>query len=267
MRSIQPRLLLLTLLLALPLAAQVASDSVLKDFKANGDFILEIDGQDLKNAEIYFSERAVAYLLMAPELSSPLMVSLRSQAVESLHLMKVYKKKDGTVDLLADAVLQRASGLQLASGRVLVFTVAGKLAKLKPNPPLLGRHQGERLKRHNPEYAFRAGQYSPQSGPLEELRNQPKKVKVMVYFGSWCPACKRMVPNVLRVADEIEGSQVEFVYYGLPQPLTADPESERADIHGVPTVVIFVDGEEAGRLDGHDLNAPEASLVRLLAKS
>ena len=248
--------------LLLPAAsnAQMMADEVLRDFKINGDFVLELDGNVLKSSEVFFSERAVAYLVMAPELASPVMISPRARSVQSVHLMKVIKKQGGgAVDILADAELVPLGSFTL-QGTNVVFSIDGKGAKLMPKPWALGRHNAERLKKSNPEYAFQATQYTPGAQHLEALRNQSKEVKVMVYFGSWCPHCKRMVPRILRVAEELAGSKVDFEFYGLPSPLTDDPEAKRADVHGVPTMLVFVDGKEAKRFDGNGLQVPEASI-------
>lgn len=270
MRSIGHRALLgllaLTLLVApRPAAAQIPADEVLKDFHIIGDYDFALAGKVLKNAEVFFSERAAAYLVMAPELDSPVLLSPRGRAVEAVHLMSVLKRNDGTVDILADAMLEPVGPFQLKSGE-LTFLLDGKDARLQPKPWLLGRHAGERLKEHNPEYAFKAAQYVPRGEHLERLRRLSGDVRVRVYFGSWCPVCKRLVPNVLRVDEELAGSRIEFEYYGLPQPMTQDPETERAGIHGVPTVVVFVGGKEVGQLTGQDLAVPEASLSGLLGK-
>jgi thiol-disulfide isomerase/thioredoxin len=242
-------------------------DEVLKDFKINGDFVLEVDGEVLRGSEIFFSERAVAYLVMAPDLSSPIMISPRTRTVESVHLMKVMKKNGGaSVDILADAELTPISSFKLQDSNV-VFTLNDKTAKLKPKPWLLGLHKGDRLKEHNPEYAFGAAEYTPAASYIEALRGIQKDVRVRVYFGSWCPHCKRIVPRILRVADELEESRLRFEYYGLPSPFGDEPEAVRAGIHSVPTVVVFIGGEEAAQLSGDDLNAPEAALRRTVGES
>jgi len=264
-RALLGLLPLTCLLAALPAAAQVGADAVLKDFQVVGDYDFEVAGKILKHAEIYFSENAVAYLVMAPELDSPLMISPRSRAVESVHLMSVLKRDAGTVDILADAQLEPVGPFQIAGGEVH-FKLAGQDAGLKLKPWLLGRHPGAQLKEHNPEYAFKASRYLPDSGDVERLRQVAGGVRVRVYFGSWCPVCKRFVPGFLRLEEALAGAPIEFEYYGLPQPLSEDPESERAGIHGVPTVVVFVDGKEIGQLSGQELAAPEAALSALLAK-
>ncbi len=244
-------------------AAQVPADAMFSGFKRNGEFLFELDGEPLKHAEIYLSKRATAYLVIAPELASPLLISPRAGSVESVSFMKVMKRDDGTIDLLADASFNRLGAFRIA-GQEIVFEVKGKDAKLKAKPPLLGGQEPEALKSYKPEYSQLAEEYTPEARYLGNLRSQQDAVRVRVYFGTWCPVCGRLVPRILRLGEELEGSRVQFEYYGLPQPMTDDPVTKAQDLHGVPTAIVYVGDEEVGRLTGGDLNAPEKSITRLV---
>jgi hypothetical protein len=112
-------------------AAQVPADALFRGFHPDQNFFFELGGKTLKHAEIYLSDRAAAYLVVAPELPAPLLVNLRAQSVETVSFMKVVKREDGTIDLLADASFSRVSGLQLGD-REVVFQVNGQTAKVKP---------------------------------------------------------------------------------------------------------------------------------------
>lgn len=243
--------------------AQVPADAVFSGFKRNGEFLFELGGEDLKHAEIYLSERAASYLVIAPELASPLLISPRTKSVESVSFMKVMKRDDGTIDLLADASFNRLGAFDI-SGQELHFKVKDQDAKLKAKPPLLGSQDAEGLKSFKPEYASLADEYTPEARYVDSLRSQESTVRVQVYFGTWCPVCGRLVPRIMSLADELEGSRIDFEYYGLPQPMTDDPVTKREDLHGVPTAIVYVGEKEVGRLSGGDLNAPEKSITRLV---
>ena len=248
---------------ALSSTAQVPADAMFSGFKPNGDFIFELGGKTLKHAEIYLSDRAAAYLVLAPELASPVLISPRTQSVETVSFMKVAKRENGTIDLLADASFKRLGSFQLKQQEI-IFQIKGQTAKLRVKPPLLGKHHAETLRSYKPEYGERADEYQPMKKAVDALRSQEKKIRVLVYFGSWCSVCGRQVPKILKLADQLRGSNALFEYYGLPPQITDDPIAKREDIHGVPTVVIYVDGKEAGRLTGGDLNAPERSIYKLV---
>ena len=261
LRGLAPAALILWLV-AGSSSAQMPADALFRGFELNGDFIFELDGQDLASAEIYSSERAAAYLIMAPELSSPVLINPRAGAAESVHLMKVAKRPDGSIDLLADATFNRLSPLQI-QGTEVHFDVKGVPAKLKPKPPLLGFHNSEDLKSYKPEYGRLSRAYKPAAAQIETLKSADA-ARVLVYFGTWCPTCGRLVPRVMRVEEELRGSKLEFQYYGLEQGFENNPMAKADDIHGVPTGIVYVNDREVGRLEAGDLNNPEAALARLL---
>ncbi|MCP3957899.1 MAG: thioredoxin family protein [bacterium] len=244
-------------------AAQVPADAVFSGFKPSGDFFFELGGETLENAEIFLSDKAAAYLVIAPELASPVLISPRTQSVETVSFMKVAKREDGTIDLLADASFNRLGSFKLQQQEV-VFQVKGKTAKLKRKPPLLGQHPADTLRSYKPEYGRNADAYKPIEKAVASLRKQSKDVRVLVYFGTWCPVCGRQVPKIIKVADQLEGSKVGFEYYGLPQPMTDDPKTKEDDVHGVPTAIVYVGGKEIGRLTGGDLNSPEKAIYQMI---
>ncbi|MEM7584600.1 MAG: thioredoxin family protein [Acidobacteriota bacterium] len=246
---------------AMSVSAQVPADAIFRDFKPSGDFLFDLGGQTLEHAEIYLSDRAAAYLVIAPELASPVIVNPRAQSVESVSFMKISKRDDGMLDILADASFRPLGKFNL-SGQEVQFKVKGQDAKLHPKPPLLGEHRAETLRSYKPEYGMLADEYTPTAPALAALKAQQDDVRVRIYFGTWCSVCSRLVPRIIKVADELDGSKVSFEYYGLPSQLDSDPEAKKAKVSGVPTAVVYVGGKEVGRLSGGDLNAPEKAISK-----
>ncbi len=91
-------------------------------------------------------------------------------------------------------------------------------------------------------------------------------MRVEVFFGSWCGACATYVPRLIRVADELDGSNIAVDFYGLPRPpaFGQDPRAKAMKITGVPTAIVYVDGKERDRLENNDWKIPELSLNRVL---
>jgi len=232
-------------------------------FEPFSDLLLEVAGQAEPDAEIYASRQAAAYLVMAPELALPVLIRPGLQQVQSVDLMKVVKRDDGSVDLLAGATLGVLGTFEI-QGQAVVFSVGGKATRLVPRPPLVGEHPSKDIFGYSPDYGRGAAAYFPTESYLEALRAIAKPVRVRVYFGTWCPHCQRLVPNVLRVQQELEGSKVSFEFYGLPRQIRDDPEAVRVGIESIPTAIVFVDGKETGRLTGGQLMSPEAALSRML---
>ena len=258
-------LLILALLAATPAtaAAQTPADALFRDFERIGDFQFELAGEVVEAAEIYQSRRAAAYLVIAPELASPILINPRTTSVESVHLMKVARQSDGSIDLLADATFDYLGSFRVA-GTELAFSVKGKPARLKPKPDLLGFQSPEALRSYKPEYDREASAYSPSELHVKAVRALSQEARLLIYFGTWCPTCTRLVPNVLRLSEELEGSKLKIEYYGLPHNMSDDPVTDRDDVHGVPTGIVYVGGEEIARLGVQELNKPEVALARIL---
>jgi thiol-disulfide isomerase/thioredoxin len=245
-------------------AQGIPSDSVLKGFQPSGDYVLVVDGKPVPAAEIYQNE-VPAILVLSSALPSPVLLTPGAGKVETVHIMKVAKQTDGTVDLLADAVLAPIGQFEPA-GENVTFTYEGRKVSLNAKPPLTGLHPGADLKAHNPQYARGASVYKPNGGAIASLKKDPVPVTVRVVFGSWCPHCRQHVPYMLRVEDELKGSNIHFEYFGLPKPPDAwkHPEVKRLGVKGVPTGIVYKNGKEVGRIVGEEWSAPEVQLNKIV---
>jgi thiol-disulfide isomerase/thioredoxin len=247
--------------------AQVAADAVLRAFHPTSEYRLLLAGK-AATAEIYDSQLAGALLILSSSLSSPVILNKRGGQVGTVHVMKVAKRPDGSVDLLADAELADLGHFRL-QGEDVVFTVDGREARLAPSPPLIGVHPRSDLVSHSPEYLRDAEAYSPDPAVLSSLRRQGQPVVVRIFFGSWCPHCKEKLPHVLKVEQALSGSKIAFEYYGLPKPPQAwsDREATRLQVREVPTGIVYVAGREIGRIQRYDWDRVEATLASLLEKA
>ena len=257
----------LVICLAAPVAAEARSSVVpgrdaIEDLELTGDFLFELDGADLTDAEIYVSKRHVAYLVVTPGLPAPLLISPRGNSVQSVQQEKL-ARVDGGATLAADSVAQYIGEYDLRGGK-MIFDLAGKTAKLKPKPPLLGRQTFDALETHDPKYAYNARAYQAKAAAATAPPIPGENLRIRVYFGSWSEICKLLVPKMQQVEDDWKTHGVRFEYYGVPRPIIDDPHAVEMGIVGVPTAVVFVGDEEVGRLTGRALDTPEESLYRLL---
>ncbi len=250
---------------AAPLAAQsAAADAFLSGFQISGDYVVEIDGQEQPKAELYYSDRARSFLVRGSALPSPLLISPAAREVQSLDLMKVAVRQDGSIDVLADAVLAPEGAFRV-EGDSILFRASGKGFRLKPRPWLLGARTGEQMLDSNPEYRRRAEAYAPDAALVAKLAARPGQVRVLTFFGSWCPHCKKHVPMLIKVGQALADRGWTFDFYGVPSPIAGEPEADKHGVHGVPTAIVFVDGREVGRLPAALWPQPEAGLDQVLA--
>jgi thiol-disulfide isomerase/thioredoxin len=232
-------------------------------FTPIGDYQIEIDGAVMKSAQIFGAQQARALVLMTSALSAPLMIDLANGSVSGLHMMKVAKRANGSVDLLPNPVA-KSYGIYSIDGDRIRFEVDGHQVAIGPKPVLVGQRKAAELVEHDPGYGAKRDIYQTSAGLLEQLRNYPEEVRVRVYFGTWCPFCSEMVPRVLKVEAGLEGSMIKFEYYGLPRSITEDAEARAMNIRGVPTGVVFKGGKEIGRISGNSWRTPEQAILDLI---
>lgn len=246
--------------------AQVRLHPVLSDFQPTGDYALVVAGTDVDDAQIYLSRRAAAILIVAARLPSPILLWGGSSRVDSVPAASMVAGEGGGL-----GVLDNVSRTYLGSFRIeeteLIFTVDGREARLRAQPPLIGPQSLARLFDRSPEYVRKASAYRPDPGMIEELQQQSEPVRVLVFFGSWCAACKEYLPHGLKVEEALAGSRIRFEYFGLPLPPAAweDPEVKRLGVKGLPTAIVYVGEEETGRFIGtNGFQRPEDSLSKIL---
>lgn len=237
-------------------------DAVLSDFQRIGEYVVVVDGKEVPSAEIYQTEKAPAILVIASPLPSPVLLSPRGGTVETLNMMKVAKRPDGTIDLLADAVLAPQGRFQVL-GEDVEFAVGGKKVRLKARPPLIGLANAGQLRAYSPSYVRGAAAYRPDGRAIAALKKSAAPVKVRVVFGTWCPHCKQYVPNMLKVEEQLRGSKISFEYVGIPRDFSGQ-DVKRLNVKEVPTGIVYVNGKEVGRLGRTEWEKPEAALSRIL---
>ena len=192
-----------------------------------------------------------------------MLIDRAGRTVATLDLMKVAERADGTVDLLADAVLDPAGALEVAQteGR---FRVGGKAAAVRPLPWKLGPQSGADLLAADAGYRWRAGRFSPDAEALGALRDGARDVRVLTFFGTWCPHCRQHLPLLLDVERELADAGIRFDYYGLPSPFSGEPEARKWGVTGVPAAIVLVGGREVGRIPSSGWSRPELALRDIL---
>ena len=228
-------------------------------------FLVDLDEKPDPEVEVFQSRSTGAFLILSSELPAPVRIRLREAQVETVNLMKVNRNDDGTVELLGDATLAAQPPFQLTADRTgLEFQVGEIKGLLREKPPLLGSSDIAGLLQHSPEYRRTADAYTPSDPIVSKLRDQTDEVEVRVFFGSWCSHCKQMVPRIMKVAEQLEGSKITFDFYGLPPFSSPDPYAEENGINAVPTGVIYLEGKEIGRVSGSGWKVPELAINNLL---
>lgn len=258
-----PRHLLLALaILLLPLTQfplQAQADQTPR-FEPLGLFLFELDGKVLPDAEIYYSGQVGAVLVLTPELPYPIAVVQRNQTLQRLVPSELIKDPAGFIAWSLPATKTAIGEIRLLEDNLPAFSVEGKEARFRTKPPLLGPATLEDIVRYDPSYAYRARPYQPEPGYMSALEEVDTDTLVKIYFSTDCDVCRELLPNIIKVAQELDNPNLRIEFFGLPLKASEHPVGREMNITTFPTGIIYSDGVEVGRAQGHGWRFPSMAI-------
>ncbi len=115
---------------ALPAVAQEAvPPAEANRLEPDGDFLFVLDGRTQRQAEVFSSKVAVVFLIVNDGLESPILVSPRTQSVESVEPASLLRHDDGTVELTDDGARGEIDRFRLDGKKVVWTMTDGRQAK------------------------------------------------------------------------------------------------------------------------------------------
>ncbi len=251
------------LFLALPGFSQTPQEQP-SDFVLFGNFVLEVEGELVRDASLYHSPSRKGVLVRSPLLSSPVLVLPAGKVIQMYADEELVDTGTGSVRLLEGATPTSTTRFTLEDAGPR-WEMDGKRVRLVANPPLLGAHDRAQVLEHDPAYRFKSEQYTPTPDHLRALQQFDGAVKVKVFFGSWCSVCAELMPGILKVDTELAASQAPytFEYYGIPRDYK-DPEVQQEGISSVPTAVVWVNGRRIGQINSASWRYPAMALRNIV---
>lgn len=113
--------------------------------------------------------------------------------------------------------------------------------------------------------------YTVDRSLVEEIAPLLKKKKMELFLGTWCGDSRREVPRMLKILDEagVDSSRVQLIFVSnAPDMYKQSPQHEEAgkQIKRVPTLIIYEDGKEIGRIVEYPVQSLEKDLLTVLRK-
>ena len=242
-----------------PLSSTPASPS----FRQIGQYALEVDGKPAPDAAFFHSLASGSILIRTSQVPGFLELQPRGRVIQTYAAEAFHTNTNGTLDKLPSAKALDSTAFQLVD-QLPQFEAGGHRLVVREKPPLLGPQTAQGILAHDPTYGLRAKLYQPQPDYVGMLEQVTEPVRVKVFFATWCNVCTELMPNVLRVEQELADSNIRFEYYGIPRNLD-DPEVKRHQITGnLPTGIVYVGDKEVQRIVGYSWRFPDMSLRNLV---
>ena len=108
-------------------------------------------------------------------------------------------------------------------------------------------------------------QYEPEPRVIEDLKSLLTSLEVTIVLGTWCGDSLREVPRLLKVLDLLEIPQNDITIIAVDQSKSIPEETiEELQIEKVPTIIIYKDGLEIGRIVETPIETFEKDILYLL---
>ncbi|HPC47672.1 MAG TPA: TlpA family protein disulfide reductase [Deltaproteobacteria bacterium] len=121
------------------------------------------------------------------------------------------------------------------------------------------------------------------SGKARSLKDYRGKVVYLYFTTTWCPYCKKDIPNLKRLHASLKGRPFEIVAvyvnesvskvrwfaqkYELPYTVLVDDDAQVARLYGVQGVPLRIVLDASGGVDCYRCASAEDSITRLLKKA
>jgi Thioredoxin len=116
-----------------------------------------------------------------------------------------------------------------------------------------------------PDWRTAAESYSPNLEFISGLQAVREEIQIEVFLGTWCPDSKQNVSAYFKIMDLVQNPLIRTTYIGLPQK-----KEDRAkyiqgkDIQRIPTFIVTIRGQEAGRIIETPRTSVEEDLWRII---
>ena len=96
-----------------------------------------------------------------------------------------------------------------------------------------------------------------------DLQDHLEGLKIKVFMGTWCEDSQREIPHFFKLLDALDFDQRQLEMYAMSEEKTTPQNFEKdLEIHNVPTIIFFKNGEEINRF----VELPVSSLATDIAK-
>jgi thiol-disulfide isomerase/thioredoxin len=231
------------------------------------DFCVEVDGDYPADARFYRSETRGQFFIDIPAMANGFLMDLKAKQLTAVPRDRITRGEEDLTyqdGLPADAPAYAFS----IDGPIIRFDAGSRkvrILRVLDRPALVGEVAIDELLVDRAEYRAGMSNYTPDETALRAVSSYDKPIKIDIYFGTWCPHCKKYVPKILRIANDADNNQIVFNPIGVPKNFGAEegPWSGKK-IQVIPTVIISQNGKEITRLSTHDSALPEIELAGIL---
>lgn len=231
----------------------------------NYEFTVDIGGKPAGDARLYNARGRPAILIVIPGAPQAIVIDTGRRQVLTADAAAVSSGEEADQVMLADEAAGGEPQPFTMERDTVVFFLSGHKHRLARRPPLLGDVSSDALIAQIPAYRKGMEDYTPAPQDIVYLKDFPDPVRIEVFFGSWCPHCRVMVPRFLKSIQEAANANLQCVFTGVPSPFSDYPPAKERQVKGIPAFIVFSGDREIGRIGAFASDSSvEHELVKVL---
>ena len=107
--------------------------------------------------------------------------------------------------------------------------------------------------------------YTPEDKPMGLLKFYLRQYSLVVFLGTWCDDSHNIIPKLAKVLEDLNYPATKVTMYGVDRDKTTKGnEQKKFRIHHVPTIILFKDDIEVGRITENVKISVEGDLSTML---
>lgn len=132
-------------------------------------------------------------------------------------------------------------------------------------PVLLGKQEFDAIKKAPYDVWFDENyKYEPNQQTLDSLKVTLKGKSMIVFMGTWCSDSQLQVPILLNILDRINYDTSTIKLYTVSEDKDTPSGIEKEfEIEYVPTIIIYENENEMGRIVEYPINSIEKDLLQI----
>ena len=113
----------------------------------------------------------------------------------------------------------------------------------------------------NKEY----GAYTLNKEAVQVIKNDSENLSIMLFMGTWCGDSRREVPRIYRILDAVNFDESRLTLINVDrEKKSPDGEETGLNIHHVPTLILYKNSNEIGRVIEFPIESMEEDIAAII---
>jgi len=113
----------------------------------------------------------------------------------------------------------------------------------------------------NKEY----GAYTLNKEAVQVIKNDSENLSIMLFMGTWCGDSRREVPRIYRILDAVNFDESRLTLINMDREKNSpDGEETGLNIHYVPTLILYKNSSEIGRVIESPIQSLEEDMAAII---